>query len=503
MAVALIAVLTLLAAAMLAPGLVVGPSLDAAVFTDVGGRMLHGATPYLGAWDHKPPGIYLATAGIQAVLGWLGPWTAAWLLSLVATVGIGVAVATVLARLGLTRWPRALAALGATMVASHYLVALGGGLTEPPATALEAWALVLAIRPVGGARLAAIGGLAGLATLLSVLLLPGALIVLALSVLRRSARAGVRGAALAALGFAAPLVAAGAWLMVTGAMPAAFDAVVTYAAAYRASSNDYGPALAGSVAAWTALVSLFLVAPALLGAASASSHAGPRRVLVLGLGLWIGVSLASFLFQGRFYAHYAIALVVPVGILAGIGFERVGQSLKRVDRPWQMTVIVLPFVATFLVSVVAGVVSGALQVALVADGNARADAVSARLRELPAGTMLVWGNQPLLYSVADRAPATRYSYLYPLTTRHYSTDAQIDEVARALADHPPAIVVDVGSAAPGLAGFLPLLIPRPIATDGRDLDLLDPLRAFVADRYELDSIVSGWPIYVLRHAPVP
>ena len=145
------------------------------------GRLLHGVPPYLGAWDHKPPGIYLASAAVQAVLGWLGPWTADWLLSLAASVGIGVAVATVLARLGVTGWPRTLAAVGATILASHYLLALGGGLTEPPSTLLVAWALVLAVRPTTGARLAGIGALVGLSTLLSVQLLPGGLVVLALA----------------------------------------------------------------------------------------------------------------------------------------------------------------------------------------------------------------------------------------------------------------------------------------------------------------------------------
>ena len=137
-AVALIGALILLAAALLAPGLIVGPSLDAAVFSHIGGGILDGVAPYAGSWDHKPPGIYLASAGIQAALGWLGPWTADWLLSVAASVGIGLAVARVLERLEVTGWPRALAACGATILASQYLMALGGGLTEPLATLLAA-----------------------------------------------------------------------------------------------------------------------------------------------------------------------------------------------------------------------------------------------------------------------------------------------------------------------------------------------------------------------------
>ena len=113
--------------------------------------------------------------------------------------------------------------------------------------------------------------------------------------------------------------------------------------------------------------------------------------------------------------------------------------------------------------------------------------------------MLVWGNEPYLYRLAERSPATRYSYLYPLTTPAYSTTHQIDDVLRTLQANPPAVVVDAGSTAPGQPGFLPLLIDRPIAREGRELDLLDPLRSFVAARYRLEGIVSGWPIYVLRN----
>ena len=49
-----------LSALVLAPGLLSGPSLDAAVFMQVAERMRDGATLYSGIWDHKPPGIYLS-----------------------------------------------------------------------------------------------------------------------------------------------------------------------------------------------------------------------------------------------------------------------------------------------------------------------------------------------------------------------------------------------------------------------------------------------------------
>jgi hypothetical protein len=215
--------------------------------------------------------------------------------------------------------------------------------------------------------------------------------------------------------------------------------------------------------------------------------------------LWIGGSLALFVLQGRFYAHYAIPLAVPAGILAGIGLERIVGWMRDIRRFGQRVMIVGPLTAALSVSVLASVNSTTMQIAPAPDDFARVQAVSAQLRNMPAGSLLVWGKEPRLYHLAGRVPAIGYIYLYPLTTPGYSTVAMIDEVAQGLATNPPAVVVDAGSDSPGAPGFLPLLIPRPVLTDGRNLDLLDPLRAFVAANYELAATVDGWPVYVLRN----
>ncbi|MEP7040306.1 MAG: hypothetical protein ABI864_01905 [Chloroflexota bacterium] len=499
---ALTAVLFLLAAAMLAPGLVVGPSLDAAVFGHIGGRLLEGVAPYIGTWDHKPPGIYLASAVMQGALGWLGPWTADWVLSLGASVGIGRAVATVLLRLEVTGWSRSLAAIGATVLASQYLLALGGGLTEPLATVLVASAFVLSVGPMTTRRLASIGVLAGLSALVSFQLVPGSIAILAFAILQRPAGGRIGAAGVVAFAFVAPLLIAATWLWIIGALPAAVDAILVYSGAYRASSGDYGGTLGAPVAAWTVLASVFLAAPALFGAAAAAWTGGVRRAVGIALVLWICVSLVLFVVQGRFYAHYAIPLAVPLGVLAGLGLERVRSSRPSVQsarRPLLGPV----FIGTLLVSVAAGIISGAMQIAPVSDAHARNQAVAGNLRGLRPGSMLVWGNQPVLYDLAARDPATVYTYLYPLTTPGYSTSAMIEAAARQIAQHPPAVVVDAGSNGPGQPGFLPLLIARPIATEGRDLDLLEPLRTFVAAHYDLAATVAGWPIYVWRNEAAP
>jgi hypothetical protein len=44
-----------------------------------------------------------------------------------------------------------------------------------------------------------------------------------------------------------------------------------------------------------------------------------------------------------------------------------------------------------------------------------------------------------------------------------------------------------------------LLVDRPVLEiDGRNLDILEPLRAFVREHYVQATTVEGWPIYVPR-----
>lgn len=493
---ALIIVLTLLAGALLAPGLPIGPSLDAAVFSHVGGRILDGVAPYVGAWDHKPPGIYLATAAAQALLGWLGPWTAGWLLSLAATVGLGAAVAAVLARLGVTGWPRTLAAAGAVVLAGQYLLALGGGLTEPLATAFVAWALVLVPQTTAGGRLAVAGTLLAAGLLCSLQVLPGVFVVLALA---GSGRRLARVALLAA-GLAAPIILVTGWLAFAGALPDAIDAIVTYTGAYRASNAGFSGQLSGPVIAWTLLAMLFLITPAAIGARSGLRTAGDRRAIAGGMLVWIGTALVMFLVQGRFLAHYAIPLSVPLGTLAGLGLQLTAARLRGRRSRGRSGALLAPLLLGAITSLAAGAIAARMELTNVARDVPSLTEVATYLRQESAAsdTIFVWGNQPRLYDVAGRDPATRYSYFYSLTTPGYTTSTAVEELARELAARPPALVIDAGSNAPGEPGFLPLLMPRPVVSDGRNLDLLDPLREFVRSRYELLRVVDGWPVYRLR-----
>jgi hypothetical protein len=150
----------------------------------------------------------------------------------------------------------------------------------------------------------------------------------------------------------------------------------------------------------------------------------------------------------------------------------------------------------------AGVGGGRQEIANWELGNRQVQGVAEAVRAQADedDTVLVWGNQPRLYRVAERRPASRFVYLFPLTTPGYATPQLIGEVLAELEANPPAVVVDAGSPGPGQPGVAPLLLDRPVGAEGRDLDLLDPLRDFVRARYELAEVVDGWPLYRLLDA---
>lgn len=489
------AALALLAAGLLLPGLLIGPSLDAAVFVHVATQVRDGHALYVDAWDHKPPGVFLIFAAAQSLLPFLDSWLTVWLISVVVTAGSGMAVAVILDRIGAGSTSAWLAGGATVVVMGQYLTALGGGLTEPIASLPLAVALMVAIRPRNALRNLLIGALLSVTMLTSVPVVAGAVVVAAVAILASPRK--LAGAALIGIGALVPLTAVAGWLAVAGALGPAIDAVVVYAAAYRQANQGTGLLLSGPVASWTVLALLFVIAPAMLGVTPALRVGGSRRLLVIASLAWIGLSVGLFVYQGRFFAHYAIPLAIPLGLLAGIGLDRLAGRARR--RPGSMArrALYLPIGLGVVVSMTASVVGGEMEWSPLARQHERVNRVAATIQDLtePDDTIWVWGADPQLYLAANRDSATRYGYLYPLVTPGYATADMIHATVRDLEADSPTLIIDAGSDAPGAPGFQALLIPRPLATDGRDLDLLDPLREFIADNYVEHSVVEGWVVY--------
>jgi hypothetical protein len=223
------------------------------------------------------------------------------------------------------------------------------------------------------------------------------------------------------------------------------------------------------------------------------------RALVVACVAWVAGSIVLMLLQGRFLAHYAAPASIPLGLLAAMGLER-GRQMVEIARRGPGRAL-LPTGALILVTIsgIAALRAGQMEADGVAGDHERSVAVAVAVRELATEdeSIWVWGNEPQVYLDADRPVATPYSYLYPLVTPSYTTAEMIRETLADLEAERPAVVVDAGSSAPGRPGFQPLLHPRPLATDGRTLDILDPLRTFVANHYRERAVVEGWIVYEL------
>ena len=320
------------AAVLLLPGLLVGPSFDAAVFTEVASRVQQGVVPYAGVWDHKPPGEYLLGAVAQLITPWVNPWIPMWTLGFLFVAASAAIVARILNGLGF----RAGAIFGgmvAAAVPSVFIISLGGGLTEPMSTLPLAAALLALLADRSSERWRPRFLLAGfllcLALMLSLIAIAGVAAIGILALLRSERsmllqRAGllVFGALLAGLVVFVPLA-------VTGGLPAAYDALVTYGAAYRAVNLAQLREYAHAQAAVTVLSLLGVAVPALIGLLRAFRLPDPWPALGIAGLIWVAVTALIAVYLGRFETHYAAPLGIPLALLATVGVRDIVQQARR------------------------------------------------------------------------------------------------------------------------------------------------------------------------------
>jgi hypothetical protein len=492
------ALLTSLTVIALAPGLL-GPSLDAGVYSLMGGRIASGALPYVDVWDHKPPGLYLVNALGDFISGSAGSWQVAWVISVAALVLTGVVVADTLRRLG---WRRSawIAGAGCALELASFPLARGGGLTETLAVLPAAFALrLVGVGPPTARRTLAAGLGAGIATATSLQAAPVLLAALAVVIVRQY-KAGMRPMLLrlawVVVGAGMVWTALLAVLSTAGATPAAAMALVRYNAAFAQlggrDDSFVGEALHGI------LVLSPLAIAALLGLRRSLSSP-LLRPMAAGALVWIAASAAFILAQGRLELHYLAPLAVPLSLLLPAGIP--GRAHARRLGFARVAMAASLLVAAASVSILLISTETAIGLEVRSRQAARDQSVATWIASHSAvdDSLFVWGNRPQLYSLAQRPPASQYIYLLPLLTPGFTSHQMVSDVVARWQHEPPAVIVDAGSAAPGAAGMPALLVPRStVVGDHRDLDLLDPIREFVRQRYVVATTLEGWPIYLLR-----
>jgi 4-amino-4-deoxy-L-arabinose transferase-like glycosyltransferase len=429
---------------------------DSSIFAYEGALVRQGAMPYLAFWDHKGPLIYLINAAGLSISG--GHLWGIWVMGLV-TVWLAAAV-------GYRAMREAFGVPAALIGLVFFVVGLGGietgtNMTEEYALPL-AWGAALVLvrwtrtrRDTLGAGLA-LGALGALAFFLRGNLAgaaTAALLTIAL-VLVRERRVGAfartaLGAVIGAAIVGAPLVA---WLARGGAMHAFWDQAIVYNLTY--TQADLTQRLLSVIAGvWLATAT----APLLLPAAGlvvcvrrlrrSRDHDRLHPVLMFAL-IWIVVELLLASISGRPYDHYFIMLLPPMALLtASLVAEILSLPLtpanvrRRVRSP---AIIAALFVLVMLRPLVGNVVLRARTTGIVpsrASSQVVQTADYVRAHSNPADPLLVWGLSGGVYFLAQRPPASRYLFAFPLLTRTYG-DSVVPDFLSELRRTPPAIIVD-------------------------------------------------------------
>jgi hypothetical protein len=466
---------------LLLRGLVDGPTLDGAVFAVIGDAVAHGAVPYRDAWDHKPPGIYLANALAGVALPGSGPWFRAWIVSWTSTIGALLGLSILLTRAG-RPWYGIVAAslLALPLFAADHFV-LGGGQTESVGLLFSVAGLGLVASSRRVAWLA-LGGVAlGAAILISVQFIPALLAGLVVAVIAREGRV----ARLIAVGVGSavvPLVSL-AWIGANGALPQMLEQVIAYNRAYLANNQQYRD----KGLTWAAGDALFLF-PAIVAALAriVSFRRAPLNALEIGATTWFASGVVLLLAQGLIFDHYLTALGPPLVILAAPSLAAALECARRLNHPAVATAILIGVLT-------APVILGLAISEASAPAAPPSPAVATRIRQITGSNdpIFVWGNEASLYLDADRPLGSRFVYMFPLTAAGYTTPELVAGIVDAWDTRPPRVIVDA-TQNPGRVGGYPL----DPTTDASAPDaVLDPLRRWVLERYRVVDTVDGWDLY--------
>ena len=408
-------------------------NIDEQFYLMVGDRMLHGSLPYVDIWDRKPIGLFLiyAFAGRIFADGVIG-------YQIMATISV---VLTSLALFAMARtatsfWP---ALAGAAAYPAWLLVFGGIGGQSPvyynlPMAFAAAWTLKLVVQPE--ARQFTMQGCA-------IMVLTG----LAMQIKYTAMFEGMFfGIALLWLCWARSrslvVLTGNATVWIVSALLPTLAALGVYAAMghgaefvqanFRSVFGDTNPFLEafGRLAALT-----FGVSPLLLCAGIVWRRRRDMRGAAPGAVTWLlGWALASytgFLAYGVWNDHYVLPLLMPLCVLAGLAFGRVGWRRRLVGL-----VIGL------------GLVGGTARAGIDAqmNGNERELAQLTALVKLNLGTGCLYVNEQLsiLYKEMPGCFPTRYVFPQHLALDCYRNALGIDQMAelrRVLASRPTVIVI--------------------------------------------------------------
>jgi 4-amino-4-deoxy-L-arabinose transferase-like glycosyltransferase len=463
---------------------------DEGTYSALAVRILHGAIPFQGAVDHKPPGMSLLYAAVYALVG-ANRILAVRVVLVLAVATTGTLLSATAERLTGDARTRVAGAL--------YVVASACGLPSDAQSANSelfldlplAAAALLASRferaPLG--RAVAAGALTGVAALFKYQAGLAGIAWLAVALGLATTRDRLRALAGLAAGFVAVAAAYPFFFQAAGA----WDDFVQWG--WRYNFRYLSTLTAGETARMAAQHTALVAASWswLLGALVLGRRHIVRDRLIL---VWLVAMLVAVVPGGRFFPNYFLMVLPPLALL-------VASALAPLTAARRGAVVTLGLLCLG-VSLSAAWTWDRVRPGMAHDdAAARAAGRHVAARSTPADTLFVWGNSPEIYYFADRVMATRFAWANYHTGKIWGSrfaDDVADEGAEAHAVPAawPLLLADLDAARPlylvdAAAGRLEHYDRHPLPSY--------PALATALAHYHLEATVAGVPIYRRNDGP--
>ncbi|MBI2842527.1 MAG: glycosyltransferase family 39 protein [Armatimonadetes bacterium] len=509
-----IAIIVLMVVLVHLPTFFLPMNRDSGTFAYGGWRILHGGLPYADFWDNKLPGVFYINALAIALFG-------------ATTRGLALfqtlyGAATALAFFAVARrFASGRAALVATLLFAFYHGSYGmneeGNYTESyialPALIAVLLAVDLSKRRISYPTLffaGALGAAAGLIKQPVTSVVPA--IMLYLIFLHRG-RSGCRAAGVVALGAVFVAAVSIAWMSASGILPSAIDANLRFNRLYFIDAYTDG----WSSGRWNLMRGLAITALPIAGAAAAIVSGRLRRLSTpIGWLLipWFALDLAGLAMGGRFYPHYFLSILPSTLLLTAVFMDSLRTRwallaasaaglLLMIGPVWRVEGS-LPEEKAFPVASAVEreyhAVHWILTRRLREGATLAAEDVAywIKKRTNPNDMIYVWGYDPRIGFLAQRAFPSRYIHLHPLGVTGFDRDARILELARDIEEHRPKYIVDQSPILPTTAPPLGMPGSPPSWSQFFRLDGYEPVKEVVARHYEPVDVVRNCVIFQLK-----
>lgn len=480
---------------------------DSGMYAYVGNHLLHGQTPYVTAWEQKPPGIFF----VNAVGLWLGKGTR-WGIFLMEFVFLLGAAA-----FGYYALKRSFGLYPAILASLLWLVGLsfvleGGNLTEEYCLLFSFLSLYLfgfAIQrpdtPWAHALLGVVFGCSFMFrpnnTGVQVSIILTELVLLAR---KQWPRTAIKGLIATGIGFLLPVLAVSLYFVTRNAFGAFLDAAFLYNFSYGNQPQIVGAFLSG-------ISNLgFAVGVGLVGVWMAVGRM-PTQIRNRNIDpfvLWICIDfVVEILFSGVSglgYPHYFISWLPWVAFAGALLFSQ----LPAPAAQWfQRFAVLAPLAAIVLLALMfwntltvygktfAGIATDRSQIQ-------RSEPLPTYVNEhtQPGDTVLVWGGDAGVNFLAGRdAPTAHFQYAILFPSR--ITDGIGLQFYEDIVSRPPKLILD-GSGGDTDGQIVPLSTGNPVGWAAAHqvpvLPYTAEFFAFFHSHYTLKTSVAGVPIYILK-----